>query len=129
MIDPSAEAFTREGIALRGVAVTFQRISGTAPRTFKFSADVVASIESASPDTEEVARTGYSARSPGAISQNDRNVIVMACDLKAARFPLPLRKGDKLIVKSTADRFTVARVDALKRAFSGAIELVVTGAP
>lgn len=127
MIDASAQAFTAQGIYARGIAVTFVRVSGVAPRTASFSADVIASVEAARPDSEQVARTGGSARQPGAITQTDRMVIVMAQDLQDARFPLPIRKGDKLVVQDTGDRYVVTDVDALKRAMAGAIELTVTG--
>ena len=104
-----------------------QRISGTAPRTSLVSAEVVASIQSVAPDTMAPREAGYGAGNPGAITQDDRQLIVMAADLKGKRFPLPLRKNDRVIVKETGEAYTIARADPLKRAMAGAIEAVITG--
>lgn len=126
-VDPSAEAFTRQGIHKRGVEVLFQRVSGFAPNTSTFSAKVVAMVSDVQPDTGEESSTGYGSTRPGSISQDDRSVIVMAADLVEKRFPLPLQKHDRMIVVESGDKYDVTRVNALKRAMSGAIELTVVG--
>lgn len=128
-VDPSAQAFTAQGIYRRGVACTFQRLSGFPPNpvVVAYSAAVVASIHTAIADTQETARTGYSASSEGSVSQDDRLVIVMAADLAAQGFPFPPAKDDRIVVTATGDKFNVTKVDLYKRDLAGAIELTVTG--
>ena len=53
-------------------------------------------------------------------------VIVMAGDLASKRFPLPLKKNDKIILES-GEELNVIEVDANKRAVAGAIELKASG--
>ena len=127
MIDPSAQAFTAAGIERSGVAVTFQRLSGFTPNVFTFSADVKAIVSMDRDDGQEVGQTGYSSRKPGTITQDSRDLIVMASALVAARFPLPLRKHDRVILAMTGEKFSVIHVNAYKRALSGAIELTIVG--
>lgn len=127
MIDPSAQAFTEQAVQLVGVAVTFQRLTGYSPNVTMISAPVTAIVRMMIADTEEESRTGYSASQPGSISQEDRQVIVMGADLSAAGFPLPIVKGDKVIVTETGEEFDVTRVDLYKRLYAGAIELYATG--
>jgi hypothetical protein len=127
MIDRAAEEFTRQGVHRRGIMVSFQRITGFAPNATILSADVMAIVESVLPDTEAESYSGHSARKPGSISQNDRAIIVMAGDLEAAGFPLPIVKGDKIVISMSGDKFSVTKVDSYKRAMAGAIELTATG--
>jgi hypothetical protein len=137
MINPSAEAAMRRGIEKRGIKVTLQRLTGQATGTpgsvVSFSANVLAIVQDYVPDSSVVQRTGYGASQVGAITQGDRQIIVMAEDLRKARFPLPVQKNDKVILLedgiSTDDceQLDVTRVDAHKRAVAGAIELTATG--
>lgn len=127
MIDPSAQAFTANGIRIRGVEVTVQRISGTAPRTAIFSATIMGSVEVVQPDRAASERSGYGAGNTGALTQDDRQVVLMVSDLIEKRFPLPLRKNDRMLIGD--DIFTIARVDPYKRAMAGALEATITGVP
>ena len=122
-IDPSAQAFTAQGIYRAGVAVTFTRLTGFTPNVTTTTASVTAIIRSVAPDTTAPAQDGMSASKPGAINQDQRLVIVMVSDLTAAGFPLPLLVGDKILVAMTNEQLNVDRVDPYKRASAGAIEL------
>ncbi len=126
-VDPSAQAFTRQGIMLVGVQVTFERVTGFAPNAMTISATVTAKVMKYALDTVSVAETGYSASKPGSIRQGDREVLVMAADLAAQNFPLPIRKNDRVVVVETGDTLNVIAVDANKRAMAGCIELDVAG--
>ncbi len=68
MISLGAQAAHRRGIAQRGEQVTFQRISGAAPRTVTFSAVVTAMVTNYQPDGQDPARAGYGASQPGSIT-------------------------------------------------------------
>jgi hypothetical protein len=127
MVDPSAAAFTAAGIYRAGVPVTIQRASGVAPNVTVISAAITAIVRNVTPDTTEVAQNGVGASEPGSISQDDRLLIVMAQDLAAAAFPLPVVKGDLVTLSDSTEILNVARVDPYKRAMAGAIELTVTG--
>ena len=125
MIDLSAQAFTRQGIMLVGIPVTFERVSGYAPNVVIISATVTAKVMKYALDTVTVAETGYSASKPGAIRQGDRQILVMADDLAAAGFPLPVLKSDRVIVPG--DTINIIAVDANKRAMAGCIEIEAAG--
>jgi hypothetical protein len=127
MIDPSAEAFTRMGIMLVGVTVRFERVAGFAPNATTISATVTAKVMKYALDTVTVAETGYPASKPGAIRQGDREVIVMAADLAAQGFPLPVLKSDRVVIDETGDTLSIIAVDAHKRAFAGCIEIDAAG--
>jgi hypothetical protein len=127
MIIPSAVAATRHAIELRGARVTFTRVTGFAPNTSSFSASVLAIVQNYVADSGVVARTGDSASSPGAITQGDRQVLVMTEDLKRLRFPLPLTKNDKITLSSTGEQLNIVSVDAGKRAIAGCIECSAAG--
>ena len=70
---------------------------------------------------------GYASTKLGGISENDRQIILMTSDLQAARYPLPLRKNDKIIIVETGDELNIIEVDAYKREIAGAIELRAAG--
>lgn len=126
MNDLSATAFTRQGIYLVGIAVTFERITGYAPNVIIVSASVIAKVMKYALDTVTVAETGYSASKPGAIRQGDRQIIVMADDLAAAGFPLPVLKSDRIVLP-TGDVLNIIAVDANKRALANCIEIDAAG--
>ena len=64
-------------------------------------ATVFATVRNYQPDTTAEAATGYSASRVGAISEGDRLLIVMARNLAAADFPLPLQKGDRVVLQAS----------------------------
>lgn len=120
-----ARAFARQGVT---VQVMFKRVTGSPPNPVTIqTATVPARVLNYQPDTTSVARGGYPATKPGAITQGDRSYIVMASDLAAAGFPLPLQKNDKAIMVDTGNELNVTAVDAYKRAAAGAIELKAAG--
>jgi hypothetical protein len=127
MIDPSAQAFTRMGIMLVGITVRFERVVGFAPNATVITATVTAKVMKYAMDTVTVSETGYSASKPGAIRQGDREVLVMAADLAAQGFPLPVLKSDRVIIAETGDTLSIIAVDANKRAFAGCIEIDAAG--
>ena len=136
MPDASAQSLTKAAIQYCGQQVTFQRLVGQPPSvtvTPTDGATVFATVRNYQPDTTAEAATGYSASRVGAISEGDRLLIVMACDLAAADFPLPLQKGDRVVLQASdelppaGETLTVTRVDAQKRAFAGAIEVAAIG--
>jgi hypothetical protein len=112
----------------RGTQIILKRVTGFAPNpTASFSAWVVAMVTDYQPDTTQPAQTGYAATKIGAITEGDRLVILMATDLANARFPLPVRKNDRIIIVDTGDELNVVDVDGFKRAVAGAIELKAAG--
>lgn len=128
-LDPSAQAFTRLGIYRVGIPVTFERVVGYAPNATTIAAAVTAVARKYQLDTVTVAETGISASKPGAIRQGDREVLVMADDLAAAGFPLPVLKSDRIVVTATGDTLNILKVDAYKRAMAGCIEIEASGVP
>ena len=136
MPDASAQALTKAAILYCGQQVTFQRLVGQPPSvtvTPSGGATVFANVRTYQPDTTAQAATGYSASRVGTITEGDRLLIVMACDLAAAGFPLPLQKGDRVVLQAgdelppAGETLTVTRVDAQKRSFAGAIEVAAVG--
>src|SRR6516225_1529638 len=127
MTDPSAEAFTRQGILLVGIPVRFERVTGFAPNATTISATVTAKVMKYALDTVTVAETGYPASKQGAIRQGDREVLVMATDLAAQGFPLPVLKSDRIVLLATGDALNIIAVDANKRAMAGCIEIDAAG--
>ena len=124
MVDVSAQSALRNMIAQIGESVTFQRISGVAPNATVLSVEIMARVRGYSPESAEVSQTGYAAAQAGSITQTDRKVIVVAADLAAAGFPLPVLKNDKVILADNT-KSNVTMIDAHKRSFSGGIELTV----
>jgi hypothetical protein len=127
MIDPEIEAAHREAIAAAdGQMVTIKRITGVAPSATIVSAQVAARVDTMTPATDEVSRTGYSATKPGAITQTQRKLLVMAADLAAQSYPLPIRKNDEITL-ADGSRLSVIDADPHKRAVGGAIEIIAAG--
>lgn len=126
--DPAIVAAYGRAFARTGIAVEIKRITGFAPNpTAINTASVQAIVRDYQPDTSQVAEMGMAATKMGAITESDRLVIVMATDLANQRFPLPLRKNDKVVILSTGDELNIVDVDAYKRAAAGAIELKAAG--
>jgi hypothetical protein len=122
--NPAIVASYDRALLKRGMQVIVKRVTGFAPNpTASISAWVVAMVTDYQPDTTQPAQTGYAATKMGAITEGDRLVILMATDLEAKRFPLPLQKNDKIIIVDTGDELNVIDVDGYKRAVAGAVEL------
>lgn len=129
IVSAYGRAFARLGVT---VQATFTRVTGVAPNTGTASATVSAVIRNYQPDTESVARTGYGANQRGAITEGDRDIIVMGSDLAAAGFPLPVKKNDRITVRdpetdAVIDVLNVIKADPLKRNAGGAIEITAAG--
>ena len=126
--DPNIVAAYRRGLARAAgrQQVTFMRPTGVAPNKAFFSATVIAVVQDYAPDSTSEAETDVSGRKLGAITQGDRTLIVMADDLAAQNFPLPLVKNDKVELAS-GDQLNVVSVDAYKRQAAGAIEVKASG--
>lgn len=130
MVDAAATAFTRAGVYRVGQPVTFQRQIGQAPNavtTPAGGAQVTAVVRNYQPDTTAEAASGYSASQIGNITEGDRQIIVMKDDLTAAGFPLPVQKGDQVIIAETGELLSVTRVDPAKRFMANCIELYAIG--
>ena len=117
----------RTAIAAVGVPVTLTRIFGFPPNSWTVSANLTAKVAKVQADRTAPTRDGLSASAPGAITQSDRTVRIMADDLADSRFPLPVRKGDKLTLPGSSETFEVSEVDPFTFGMAGAIELTVTG--
>lgn len=113
--DQNAVAAYRRAFGRTGQTVTFRRVSGQAPNVQTFDATVTAIFRAYQPTTP----VGQSAHQ-AAITEGLREFIVLESDLETARFPVPLRKNDKIIVES--ESFNITEVDPGKRVFAGAIE-------
>ena len=129
MSDPSAVAAYRNALAVAGIAgVTIQRATGFAPNVvIGASASVQAVVKRVTADGNAAAQSGLSASTMGQIGQNDRMVIVLADDLAAQNFPLPIVNGDQCVLPDSSEVLYVTRVDAYKRRLAGALELTVAG--
>jgi hypothetical protein len=131
MPDASAQALTKAAILYCGQPVTFQRLVGQPPSVTlspSGGATVSAVVRNYLPDTTAEAASGYSASELGAITEGERLLIVMAADLAAAGFSLPVQKGDQVVLSgTTGELLVVTRADAQKRYFAGAIEVVAVG--
>lgn len=126
--NPAIVAAYERALAKRGTQIVVTRVTGFAPNpTATFSAAVVAMVVDYTPDTVEPLQMGYPASKPGGITEGDRLVILMATDLEAARFPLPLRKNDRITIVESGDELSIVDVDAYKRAVGGAIEAKAAG--
>jgi hypothetical protein len=127
MIDPNAQAGYERALERVGTVILFRRVSGFAPNTATFDAVVRAVFRAYAPATpkgpSEFNTTGI------AVSQGQREFIVLAADLAAKRFPLPLKKNDSILtgamVGSTftpsGEVFNITEVDAGTREIAGAI--------
>ena len=119
-MDPNALAGYRRALARRGVSVTVRRITGEAPNATTFDATVTALVMDYVPKAPVA-----DVRPEGEITLGARNVIVLADDLAAASFPLPVQKHDKVVVDG--EELDVMSVDPNKRGIADAIELVAQG--
>lgn len=120
MTDPNAVAGYRRAIARRGTAVIFERINGQAPNVGITTATVNGIVMN-------YAREGdiLPLQPEGGVTLGDRLIIVLAADLAAQDFPLPLRKNDKAIV--AGEPLNIENLDPFKRNIAGAIEIHARG--
>jgi hypothetical protein len=128
-IDNNVNAAYGRALLKTGQSVTVQRLTGTAPNVTIVSAVVIALVRDAAPDGQAASQAGYSGGQPGGITQTARQVILMSSDLAAANFPLPVQKGDKIILSSTGEKLNVTEVDTGKRGIAGATQLTGAGVP
>jgi hypothetical protein len=126
-VNPRIKASHKRAIARRGVPVKFRRVVGSPPNAVPVEATVKAVIQRMTPDTRADARLGFADTQPGSFTQHMRNVLVMADDLTAQGFPLPVREGDDLFVINSETKLSVSQVDTETRAIAGAIEIIATG--
>lgn len=132
MTDVGAQAAYATAINQIGLTVTFQRVVGTAPTATLAplnGAVVKAIVRGVAPDTVETSASGYSASQIGALGQGDREVIVMAADLSAAGFPIPLQCGDQILLAAEdgGEVLSVTRPDPAKRKIAGVISCLAVG--
>lgn len=137
-INPSALEAYRRAFAVRGIPVLIRRVSGDAPAVTTVDAAIAAVIESYGRTESTVA----SIKPEGSITQARTHFIVLAPDLAAKGFPLPLAKNDKIFMPvmqpdgsyvaplglPTEEVLNIIDLDPHKRAIAGAIELVAEGA-
>jgi hypothetical protein len=127
MINPSAAAFLEQAIEETGVEITLTRVFGFAPTASTFSVNLKAKVALVQPDAGAAAREHVEMSAPGAVTENSRVVILAERHLRGTRFPLPIQKGDKVLLPATSELFDVARVDPYLRAIAGGVTLTVTG--
>lgn len=109
MSPEEAEGHYRDAIAEAGDgSVTFRRYYGAGASRPKFEATVPAKVSGYGP--QDLA---------GPIQQGDVRVIVIASDLSAKRFPLPVRNGDKVVVDGR--ELSVVSPDAATRRVGGVV--------
>lgn len=127
-VDSAIQEATRRALyrASGALQVTFTRVTGIAPNANTTAATVTAVVRDYTIDTQEMGQEGMKPSDIGAITQGDREVLVMADDLVSAGFPMPLQKGD-LIAAETSEKMHIVRIDALKRGVAGCIEIVAAG--
>ena len=126
--DPAATSFLQYALSITGLGVTLQRVTGYAPNvTVQASASVKARILNLKADTTETSQAGLRAAAMGAIEQADRTVIVSAADLTAANYPLPVERGDQIILPDNNEILNVLLVDAYSHRFSSGLVLTVVG--
>jgi hypothetical protein len=116
----------RRQIDRRGTQVTFRRTIGAAPNTQKIEATVTAVVSTMVVDTYSTSRTGYSSVMTGSLDQTQRRILVMAEDLDAAGYPLPIKQNDGIKLDS-GEWLNITQVDAQTRAVAGAIEMLASG--
>ena len=127
MFNPSAAALLEQAIDRVGTTIQIQRKFGQAPSVTTFTVTIPAIVQNVQPNGVADSQAGLAASQMGAISQNDRLVILQATVLQASRFPMPVQKGDVVILPLTGDTFSVTKIDPYKRDMAGAIELTISG--
>lgn len=130
MVDVSLQARTAAALYRRGESVNISRWTGAAGSKVQSpsgGATVTAMVANYQADTTAAAAAGYSSSQPGSITEGERFVLAMAQDLTLGSFPLPVQKGDQIILSLTSEILIVTRADPHKRAIAGAIEIFAVG--
>lgn len=125
MTDFALEAAHRRAIYRSGVSVTFRRKALGA--SSQIDAAVIAVVRNVSADGSGGAREGYPGSKPGSPTMADRQIIAMKADLAAGGFPLPVAKGDRVLVAETGEWLQIELVDNTKRAVAGCVEMTAKG--
>lgn len=112
---PGAQAGYRRALQVTGQTLTFRRVTGNAPNATVADFQVTAIFRHYTP-TSPIGPAVHTA----AISEGDRQFIVLQSDIEDAGFPVPLQKNDKIIVG--VETFNIVDVDYGTRVFAGAIE-------
>ncbi len=143
MTNPNAVAGYKRAMAIRGRWVILRRVTGQAPNAATFDATVNAIVTDYKTEAPVMA-----VKREGAITQGGRNIIILTDDLTAARFPLPVKKNDKLILLEDqaqgagqvaivladgrtvyeGDQLNVTDPDPSKRRVAGAEDFMAVGA-
>jgi hypothetical protein len=133
--NPNAVEGYRRAIKARGdIKVILRRVTGNAPNNSTLIAKVGAIM------MDYIAETpiGGGGTVEAAITIGGRRVIVLADDLRKARFPLAVLKNDQVIINPNPaqlgngstkgdEALNVISVDPNKRRIAGAIELIAQG--
>lgn len=117
MTPDSVKSAYRRMLNAAGETIRMRRYTGTGPNRPMFEADVIARVVDFDP--KELI---------GPVQQGDRKVIVLAEDLIEAHFGLPLKKGDKAVVRGK--ELNIEAPDDNTRRVAGvlvAYELMVRG--
>mgnify|MGYP001170202292 CR=1 FL=1 len=121
MTNANALAGYRRALAARGEPVTVRRINGDAASTAIFDANVIGIV------MDYLPKPPVGTDKPeGAITLGARNVVVLNDDLQNARFPLPITKNDKVVVRG--EELNIMSVDPSKRGAADAWDIVAMGA-
>jgi hypothetical protein len=120
----SALGAYRRMLLKTGQCVIFRRVTGQAPDAVTTDVSVTAVFRHYQPSVPIGAAEGAAA-----ISEGDREFIVLVCDLEDAGFPLPLQKNDKIILGGVSDgeTYNIEDVDYGSRIFAGAIQGMARG--
>ncbi len=125
--DPSAQGAYYSALKVRGVPVTLQRVTGNAPNAVVASSVSLNAIVLNFTPGGGLDAANLTAGGPGSIRLGDRKLIVMAADLSASGFALPVVQGDQAILPDSSEVLTIVKVDAYERRFGGAIEITAAG--
>lgn len=109
-------AAARRDINAVGQSVSFRRMTTTMPQTVSNQADVKAAVEGYKPEELQ-----------NGITQGHRRIIVSILDLQAANWPLPVKKGDRIVLSGGRET-TVQTVDPDHREYLGCLDISVSGA-
>ena len=128
MSDPNASAALQRALKKTGDVVTLQRVTGEAPNVVTIAtAAVWARVHDLMPDPKQTSRDGLASSSRGSIEQNDRKVTISALDLAALGYPLPVARGDQVILPDSTEVLNVNAVDAYSRRYVAGVVLTVVG--
>jgi hypothetical protein len=117
-IDENAKAGFRRTLHKTGIRLVFRRVTGQAPNATVADYPVEAIFRSYMPATPI-----GGAVAPDAISEGDRQFMVLDEDLREAGFPVPLVKNDKIILSENGpETFNIVDIDYGTRRSAGVIQ-------